>query len=564
MNRTKQVTIIALLLGALLIDALNAETVPTERIQVVRVAYENFETLQKLYVIEGFQGIDWHEGYAIFELDADGVEQLQRAGWVVEVDPERQADLDRWLGLDHQAALRGNADSIPGFSCYRTVTKTHADLAALAAQYPDQAQWLSIGPTWQQQQGNPDGDEIGVLVIANQTSPHAQAPLVIIAAMHARELATAEIATRLAELLLQNQSDPDIGWLLDHREIHIVAQLNPDGRRQVEAGTFNWRKNHNTGACPDGNLFSSWPGVDLNRNSSFLWGDNQTSSGNPCSQTYRGLVAASEPETQAIQNYLQTVFQPQRPATDLTTPAPDDTEGLFISIHSFSELILFPWEGLGSGNGNNAPNHDALAILGRKFGFYTDYAVGRQLLGPAGGTTPDYAYGEFGVASYTFEVGDTFQQSCTSFEQTLWPDNRDALLFAARAARRPYQTPFGPEITELQTEWIGGQIHLSGMAADDRYFRGNSSELPTSDPIFNVTEVTVSLGVPPDLAGETFVLPVDAPSPVAAFSGSLPPGTAPPENRRIFVVAGDADGATGVPRVIAITDELFDDGFEGI
>ena len=562
MNR-KQYATVGLLLAGALFSAVIAQATPVERIHVVRVAYENFETLQKLYVIEGFQGIDWRQGYAVFELSAAGVEQLERAGWTVETDRERQADLDRWLGLDHEAALRGNADTIPGFPCYRTVTKTHADLAALAAQYPDQAEWLSIGPTWQQQQGNPDGDEIGVLVIANQASPYPQAPLVIIAAMHARELATAEIATRLAELLLQNQSDPDIGWLLDHREIHIVAQLNPDGRRQVEAGTFNWRKNHNTNACPDGNLFSSWPGVDLNRNSSFLWG-NQSSSGNPCSEVYRGPVAASEPETQAIQNYLQTVFQPQRPATDLTTPAPEDTEGLFISIHSFSELILFPWEGQGSGNGNNAPNHDALAILGRKFGFYTDYAVGRQLLGPAGGTTPDYAYGEFGAASYTFEVGDTFQQSCTSFEQTLWPDNRDALLFAARAARRPYQTPYGPEITELQSEWIGNQIHLSGIAADDRYFRGNSNELPTSDPVFDVTEVTVSLGVPPDLAGQTFVLPVNAPAVQAAFSVSLPSGTMVPENRLVFVAAGDAGGATGVPRVIVITDELFSDGFEGI
>lgn len=563
MNR-KQYATIGLLLAGAMFSAVIAQATPVERIHVVRVAYENFETLQKLYVIEGFQGIDWREGYAVFELSAAGVEQLERAGWTVETDRERQADLDRWLGLDHEAALRGNADTIPGFPCYRTVTKTHADLAALAAQYPDQAEWLSIGPTWQQQQGNPGGDEIGVLVIANQTSPYPQAPLVIIAAMHARELATAEIATRLAELLLQNQSDPDLSWLLDHREIHIVAQLNPDGRRQVEAGTFNWRKNHNTGACPDGNLTFNWPGVDLNRNSSFLWGNNQTSSGNPCSQTYRGLVAASEPETQAIQNYLDGVFQPQRPASDLTTPAPADTEGLFISFHSFGELILFPWEGLGSGNGNNAPNHDALAILGRKFGFYTDYAVGRQLLGPAGGTTPDYAYGEFGVASYTFEVGDTFQQSCTSFEQTLWPDNRDALLFAARAARRPYQTPYGPEITELQGEWLNGRIHLSGIAADDRYFRGNSNELPTSDPVFDVTEVTVSLGVPPDLAGQTFVLPVNTPAVQAAFSVSLPSGTMVPENRLVFVAAGDDDGATGVPRVTVITDELFSDGFEGI
>ncbi|MEM7055022.1 MAG: M14 family zinc carboxypeptidase, partial [Pseudomonadota bacterium] len=528
-----------------------AETHVPELPQVVRVHYQTMEQLQQLRALRGFQGLDWRAQYVVFELRQAGVERLQNAGWPVQVDPLRQAEQDRWLELDHQRSLRGNPDTIPGFSCYRTVEKTHADLAALAAQYPNLTKWQVIGQSWQQQQGNPNGDAIRVLVIANQDSPHPQAPLVVMAAMHARELTTAETATRLAEHILDNQSDPDIGWLLDHREIHIIAQHNPDGRRQVEAGVALWRKNQNTTACASGNLITSWPGIDLNRNSSFLW-SNPNSSGNPCSDTYRGPVAASEPETQAIQNYLQQVFEAQRPAPDMTSPAPDDSEGVFISIHSFSELILFPWEGLGGGSNNNAPNHDALAILGRKFGFYTDYAVGRTLLGPAGGTTPDYAYGEFGVAAYTFELGTQFQQDCDSFEQTIWPDNRDALMFAARAARRPYQTPAGPEITAFDANVVGNQIQFTGQAADNRYFRGFSTELPTDDPIADVVEITVSLGVPPYLANQTYVFPVANPAVQTPFSGNLPTGTLPPENGLIFVVASDADGATGVPRVIAV------------
>jgi len=532
-------------------------------IQVMRIAYPDLKTLKTLRRMDGFRGLDWREGYAVFELYPPQVNQYRQAGWKLQPDVQRQAALAQWLAMDYERALRGNPGTIPGYSCYRTVTQTIDDLEALAAAHPDLAEIQVIGSTWQQQQGSADGDDIVVMILRNQASPHPQAPLVVMAAQHARELATAEIATRFAETLLQQQAvDPDIRWLLDHRAIHIIAQLNPDGRRQVESGAAFWRKNNNETACPGGNLSTSWPGIDLNRNSSFLWG-NQSSSGNPCSQVYRGTVASSEPETQSIQSYLASVFAAQRPATDLTSPAPDDTEGLFISIHSFGELVLLPWEGLGGTNNNNAPNHDQLTVLGRKFGFFTDYAVGRwQLLGPAGGTTTDFAYGEFGVAAYTFEVGTTFQQSCSSFEQTIWPVNRDALIYAARAARRPYQTPFGPDIVELNVALDGDQLSISGQAADHRYFRGSVTEPPASDPVANIVQVEISLGVPPYLADQTWTIPVQQPAPQVEFSGSLPPGIPLQPTQQVFVVAVDADGAIGVPAADAIDSAFFQDGFE--
>ena len=166
---------------------------------------------------------------------------------------------------------------------------------------------------------------------------------------------------------------------------------------------LSWRKNSNLDACPTGTT-----GVDLNRNSSFFWGDfsdNQT-----CSQTYRGESEASEPETQAVQNYMQGVFENHWPGDSGNDPVPADADGLFISLHSYSELILFPWEGSGEGTSNDAPNHDQLAWLGRKFGFFTGYEVGRDILYSAGGTTTDYAHGEFGVAAYTYEIGTDFSR----------------------------------------------------------------------------------------------------------------------------------------------------------
>ncbi|MDT8409020.1 MAG: M14 family zinc carboxypeptidase [Wenzhouxiangellaceae bacterium] len=511
-----------------------------------------------LRVSHDFWGLDRGRNRAVFRLSGDQRERLEQLGYSIETDLERQAELDRWRSLDHRAQLLGDAESVPGFACYRSVAKTHADLDALAAAFPTRSQWRRIGDSWQA------GGSIFALVLANQASPQPKAPVVIMAAQHARELATAEIATRLAELLLQNPDrDPDIDWLLDHREIHIIAQQNPDGRRQVEQGQSLWRKNHNESACTSGDLSSSWPGIDLNRNSSFLWGDDAASSGSSCSQIYRGPVTASEPETQAVQNYLAGIFAVQRPGAGLDDPAPIDAEGLFISLHSFGELVLLPWEGRATGNENNAPNHDALTILGRRFGFLTGYEVSRwQSLGPASGTMVDYAYGEFGVAAYTFEVGTRFTESCASFESTVWPASRRALLLAIKAGRRPYQRPAGPEITALQAVFENGVPRLAGSADDTRYFRGNVSEPPAADPVSNIVEFRVSLGLPEHLADQSFVFPVAEPAEAVSFDVSLPPGAALPANGRLFVTAVDAQGQVGLARVVTVGNAIFNDGFE--
>ena len=46
-------------------------------------------------------------------------------------------------------------------------------------------------------------------------------------------------------------------------------------------------------------------GVDLNRNYGYGWGSNDTgSSPNPCSATYRGESEFSEPETQAVRDFI--------------------------------------------------------------------------------------------------------------------------------------------------------------------------------------------------------------------------------------------------------------------
>jgi hypothetical protein len=511
-----------------------------------------------------FWGVNWRAGYVNVYVTPRGRSAIEDLGYRVEVDEEKQAELARFRAIDRAAWRDEGRGGIPGFPCYRTVDETHATLTSLAQDHPGLARIEDIGDSWRKINAPPAGDDILSLVIANQASPHPKAPLVVMAAQHSRELVTAESATRFAEwLVLGYENDATARWLLDHREIHVIAIQNPDGRREAEDTEPFWRKNANNTHCPREEVAGGWPGVDLNRNSPVFFG-NQESSGSDCAQTFRGDLASSEPETAAIQDYLVSVFTDYRDG--MNDVIPDTAEGIFHSIHSSGELILFPWEGSGLGSSNTAPNHDQLTWLGRKIGFITDYRVGREVLGPAGGTTVDFAHGELGIAAYTYEIGTTFFQSCSSFEASIWPRIRDSLIYSAKAAARPYAAPAGPDVTALTAAYDAGtgQLLIEGVADDTRFDRNGASEAPFNDPISSIATVTASLDLPPLLAAQTFEVTLTGSGSVVGFSDPLPVGTldlsAP---RLLFVQASDDDAQTGVPTAAWIIQaDLFSDRFE--
>ena len=247
------------------------------------------------------------------------------------------------------------------------------------------------------------------------------------------------MATRFAEELINNYGvDPDVTWLLDYFEIHIIPQANPDGRKKAETGLL-WRKNtDNDDGC---NMSSTW-GTDLNRNSSFKWNMGGSSS-SACNETYRGPSAGSEPEVQVLQNYATSIFPDQRGPNDKDAGPGHDRRRLYDAAQ------LCPTRALSLGLHEHArtANGTELATLGRKFGYYNGYEVCNApvCLYNASGTTDDFTYGEFGVASYTFELGTDFFESCSSFTSSTLPNNMPALYYAAKAARRPYQNPSGPD-----------------------------------------------------------------------------------------------------------------------
>ncbi|KUL53624.1 MULTISPECIES: M14 family metallopeptidase [unclassified Streptomyces] len=126
---------------------------------------------------------------------------------------------------------------------------------------------------------------------------------------HAREWITPEMTRRLMHHYLDNYGkDKRVTKLVDSTELWFVLSANPDGYDFTHAaeGNRQWRKNLRD-IDGDGRI-APGDGVDLNRNFAYKWGyDNEGSSPEPSSETYRGTGPMSEPETKAIDRFQKRI-----------------------------------------------------------------------------------------------------------------------------------------------------------------------------------------------------------------------------------------------------------------
>lgn len=139
-----------------------------------------------------------------------------------------------------------------------------------------------------------DGSKPSVLYMSNQ---------------HAREWITPEMTRRLMHYYLDNyKTDKRIKKIVDSTELWFVLSANPDGYDYTfkNSDTRLWRKNLRD-VNGDG-VISTGDGVDLNRNFAYKWGyDDEGSSPNATSETYRGASPGSEPETRALDAFEKRI-----------------------------------------------------------------------------------------------------------------------------------------------------------------------------------------------------------------------------------------------------------------
>ena len=211
---------------------------------------------------------------------------------------------------------------------YRTVAQLDSISNQLATQFPGYFTRFALPEASVQgrtvfalrlRAGGGEGERRGVLLVGGT---------------HARELMNPDAIIELAVDLFvshANSTDivyggkrwpaPDIKVILESLDLWLVPCMNPDGRVHSMTVEAMWRKNRrdNPGTPCDG--------VDLNRNFDLLWGVTQgQTSCSPCTDIYAGGSAFSEPETRNIKHLLDT-----------------RRIDCFADVHSYSELILWPW-----------------------------------------------------------------------------------------------------------------------------------------------------------------------------------------------------------------------------
>ncbi|MET8630679.1 M14 family zinc carboxypeptidase [Kitasatospora sp. NPDC004669] len=394
----------------------------------------------------GFDVLERRAGDNLFVLgDAAAQQRLQEFGFAPAVTQT----------LPAAPALRPNAASAADGTYdggYHTVDAHYAHLDQAAAQHPDLATVVTYGQSWRKQAGQGGRDLKAICITKRQQGDCARNPqsakprFFLMSQIHARELSTGELSWRWIDYLTNGYgSDPDVTALLDSTELWVVPIANPDGVDIVAQGGDNpnlQRKNANDGNG-SGCGTSGQIGVDLNRNANSHWGTSGSST-QPCDETYLGPNPDSEAENTALEGLFRDLYPAVRGSGD-TDPAPLDTRGIMITMHSDANMVIFPWA---HDHAVHTGNDSQLRAMAGQLGSITGYQYGQagEILYDASGGTDDWIYDKLGTAAFTIEVGDSDGRGCDGFtppyscqDSYFWPKLKPALLYAAQHAAAPYR-----------------------------------------------------------------------------------------------------------------------------
>jgi len=278
---------------------------------------------------------------------------------------------------------------------YKNPEEIEDFLKDIHGRFPELTELRSIGKTI-------EGRTIWAIKIT-APSENQKSVLFVNGMHHAREVMTPEITTDVVEYLVTRfGSDQKVQQWLEQTIVWVIPMFNLDGNNKMWNVDSMWRKNTRDGH-----------GVDINRNYPTAWDTCNGSSGSSWAQDYRGEFPASEPETQAMMNFVASI----KPVFS-------------ISYHSYSEIVIYPF----GCSPKKTPEHEAVESIGTELGAKLDYRPGTswELLYNVDGGDIDWLYTEHQVLPYVVEVNSTRQGFHPSYSE--WRDvtvkrNRPGWMF---------------------------------------------------------------------------------------------------------------------------------------
>lgn len=534
------------------------------------------------------------------EVGAGELAAVREMGFRPSINEAETARIQNWIRSRSEDAKAGRlkdrkkALSIANgvHACYRTVEEVYATYDELAAKYPKLVKTQVLGPSWMGTKqvippvgtAVPDNSSssfanllvkylppsivtrfnlsllpvdpapVRAIIVGNferQDAKTEKPPAMVwTGGIHAREYAPQEVGLKFIEWLLANyETDANARMMVDNNRYHFIVH-NPDGRKLAEqdiAARQRKNTNYETARCTTvsgagvQNTINS--GVDLNRNYPFGWatGGAGGSDGNVCGDTYRGTGPASEPEAQAVLNYVRGTWNQAvckweggalsdgRPKNttycnptnrdnngagelDWQTGAPDTYGGgMYIDLHSNARAVLWPWgvERTENNNNTHTPNNKGMAVIAQRMAYHNNYSSQQLLSYNTEGTTKDAMYGYLGAPSYTVEMGRSFYEDCGVFDRETYPENFNGFHYISRVLHRVYQLPFGPDAVDVRTSVAsvaaGEAVTVTATVDDNRYRYSNAGQadiLPPPYPVvYNIQSAKVYVDKLPWEAG---------------------------------------------------------------
>ncbi|KAG7503808.1 carboxypeptidase O-like [Solea senegalensis] len=305
-------------------------------------------------------------------------------------------------------------------------------MTQIAQNYSDIASIEDYGKTYENR-------TISLLKIGLKT-PGTKKAIWMDCGIHAREwIAPAFCQYFVSQILQTYKTDPKMEEMMKNMDFYVTPVLNMDGYiySWKNNTTRLWRKNRTPG--PAGcNCY----GTDLNRNFDANWGSVGVSR-DCCENIYCGKGAASEPEAQAVAEYLG------KRKNDFLC---------FLTIHSYGQLLLIPY-----GHPNiSAPNYDELMEVGLaaaeaiKEVHGMEYAVGTSpaILYPNSGSSRDWARMQGIPLAFTFELRDKGQHGFLLPEDQIQPACEEAYRGALHIITYAHDKTFGgASVTAAAALW---------------------------------------------------------------------------------------------------------------
>ncbi|XP_001949019.4 carboxypeptidase B [Acyrthosiphon pisum] len=293
--------------------------------------------------------------------------------------------------INQKSELKATKGHVMTWTRYHRYQDILDYLMYLSENYPHLVELLPIGKTV-------EGRPLKVVKISSgQTRENVVKPAIWIdAGIHAREWISPAVALFILRQLVENKS---YRTLISEIDWYILPMINADGYEYSHTVDRLWRKSRRTAATKSGrtlwDVSYGCEGVDLNRNWDWHWAGVGASQ-DPCSDTFAGSHAFSEPETRAVSDFILDHR---------------DRIQVYLTLHSYSQMWLVPW----SHTKKLADDYDDMMYLARQateaiqkvHGSHYQLGTTPSLLYTTSGCSDDWAKGKAGIKySYTIELPD--------------------------------------------------------------------------------------------------------------------------------------------------------------